>query len=168
MQFHAVSGTSVIRGGSSRANTQEATAIAQWILANQQQLLNHYQDIENSTAAKEKKTAKDASPGRYSGYNHPLYRTKTRAGPHLTPCRNQPLRIDHRHRTRPTRSRTSRSPVLLHLWHQRFRQKLFLRQRRQHAECSRISCKRCFYPIRLQRNTITKRYNSIRAVVSVY
>lgn len=91
MQFHAVSGISVIRGGSSRANSEEAAAIAQWILANQEQLLNHYQDIENTTAAKEKRPQKTLrladivgiiTP--FTGQKHELALTLRRAGINLS------------------------------------------------------------------------------------
>lgn len=58
MQFQAVDGISTVRGGSSRANPDEAFAIAQWILANQQQLLDHYQRGEKALAANEKRPEK--------------------------------------------------------------------------------------------------------------
>ncbi|KRT15151.1 hypothetical protein ASU31_15880 [Pedobacter ginsenosidimutans] len=61
MQFQPVDGISTVRGGSSRANPDEAFAIAQWILANQQQLLDHYQRGEKASAANEKRPEKKLS-----------------------------------------------------------------------------------------------------------
>ncbi|PUZ26596.1 AAA domain-containing protein [Chitinophaga costaii] len=42
--------------GKSRANPEEAICIAQWILTYQQQLIRHYQSIENTAAAKDNTT----------------------------------------------------------------------------------------------------------------
>ncbi|PWV49576.1 AAA domain-containing protein [Chitinophaga sp. S165] len=42
--------------GKSRSNTEEAICIAQWILTHQQQLIRHYQWIEDDAAGKEKRT----------------------------------------------------------------------------------------------------------------
>jgi superfamily I DNA and/or RNA helicase len=58
MQFHAVDGISTIRGGTSRANPEEASTIGRWILTNQQQLLDHYQGVEKALAASEKRLEK--------------------------------------------------------------------------------------------------------------
>ncbi len=58
MQFQAVDGISTVRGGSSRANPDEAFAVAQWILDNQQQLLDHYQRTEKASATNEKRPEK--------------------------------------------------------------------------------------------------------------
>ena len=41
--------------GKSRSNTEEAVSIAQWILTHQQQLIRHYQSIENIAADKEER-----------------------------------------------------------------------------------------------------------------
>lgn len=58
MQFQAVDGISTVRGGTSRANPEEALTIARWILNNQQQLLDHYQHVEKASAANEKRSEK--------------------------------------------------------------------------------------------------------------
>ncbi|QJB40408.1 hypothetical protein HF324_22200 [Chitinophaga oryzae] len=57
MQFHAVSGISEARG-TSKANQEEAVAIASWVLTHQQQIISYYQEIENAAANREKRVAK--------------------------------------------------------------------------------------------------------------
>jgi superfamily I DNA and/or RNA helicase len=62
MQFIETSGTSTVRG-SSRSNPDEANTIAEWLLANQQQILQHYQAKENIEAAKQARTPKKIKLG---------------------------------------------------------------------------------------------------------
>jgi len=57
MQFELVSGSSKVMGPS-RANTQEANAIASWLAINGSILTNFYQQKENSAALEEKRSAK--------------------------------------------------------------------------------------------------------------
>lgn len=57
MQFIDVPGNSK-KIGTSRANVEEATAISNWISANQNQLVEHYQNTENVAARKEGRPSK--------------------------------------------------------------------------------------------------------------
>lgn len=58
MQFIDVAGNSKT-AETSRANPEEATAIAQWLTSNQQQIVQHYQNIENTEAKKESRPIKE-------------------------------------------------------------------------------------------------------------
>lgn len=57
MQFIDVAGNSKI-AGTSRTNAEEALSIAQWLLSNQQQIIQHCQNIENAEAQQESRPAK--------------------------------------------------------------------------------------------------------------
>ncbi|MBC9910341.1 DEAD/DEAH box helicase [Chitinophaga varians] len=57
MQFQLVNGISEMRG-TSRANQEEAAAIATWILTNQEQIITYYQEVENASAIREKRVVK--------------------------------------------------------------------------------------------------------------
>ncbi len=58
MQFQAVAGVSKLKG-KSRANKEEALAIAKWILTNQHRLTEHYQHIEKIAAHAENRGVRE-------------------------------------------------------------------------------------------------------------